>query len=61
MRVVLDTNAIVSGLNSPGNEWIVLDLARRGRFELYLAPFVLREVAGPPGREPERVAAKVCP
>lgn len=46
MRVVLDTNVIVSGLNFPGNERNVLDLARRGRFELYLSPFILREVAG---------------
>ena len=46
MRVVLDTNVIVSGLNFPGNERVVLDLARRGRFEWYLSPFILREVAG---------------
>ena len=46
MRVVLDTNVIVSGLNFPGNERLVLDLARRGRFELYLSPFILEEVAG---------------
>ena len=46
MRVVLDTNVIISGLNFPGNERLVLDLARRGRFELYLSQFILREVAG---------------
>ena len=46
MRVVLDTNVIVSGLNFPGNERLVLDLARRGRFQLYLSDFILREVAG---------------
>ena len=46
MRVVLDTNVIVSGLNFPGNERLVLDLARRGRFELCLSPFILQEVAG---------------
>ena len=46
MRVVLDTNVIVSGLNFPGNERMVLDLARRGRSELYLSPFILEEVAG---------------
>ena len=46
MRVVLDTNVIVSGLNFPGNERLVLDLARRGRFDLYLSPFILEEVAG---------------
>ena len=46
MRVVLDTNVIVSGLNFPGNERIVLDLARRGRFEFCLSPFILQETAG---------------
>ena len=46
MKVVLDTNVIVSGLNFPGNERIVLDLARRGRYELYLSPFILEESAG---------------
>ena len=46
MRVVLDTNVIVSGLNFPGNERMVLELARRGRFELWLSSFVLEEVAG---------------
>ena len=46
MRVVLDTNVIVSGLNFPGNERLVLELAFRGRFELCLSPFILEEVAG---------------
>ena len=46
MRVVLDTNVIISGLNFPGNERIVLDLALRRRFELCLSPFILAEVAG---------------
>ncbi len=46
MRVVLDTNVIVSGLNFPGNERLVLELARRGRFELCLSSFVLEEGAG---------------
>ena len=44
MRVVLDTNVIVSGLNFPGNENLVLELARRGRFELCLSLFILQEV-----------------
>ena len=51
MRVVLDTNVIVSGLNFPGNERLVLELALRGRFELYLSPFILGEVAGVLGRK----------
>ena len=46
MRVVLDTNVIVSGLNFPGNERLVLELALRGRFEFYLSLFILEEVAG---------------
>ena len=51
MRVVLDTNVIVSGLNFPGNERLVLELALRGRFEQYLSPFILGEVAGVLGRK----------
>lgn len=46
MRVVLDSNVIVSGLNFPGNEQLVLNLAIRGRFELYLSSFILEEVSG---------------
>ena len=46
MRVVLDTNVIVSGLNFLGNERLTLELALRGRFELCLSPFILEEVAG---------------
>ena len=46
MRVVLDTNVIVSALNFPGNERLVLELALRGRFEFLLSRFILEEVAG---------------
>ena len=46
MRVVLDTNVVVSGLNFPGNERLVLEHGRRGRFELVLSPFILAEVEG---------------
>ena len=46
MRVVLDTNVIVSGLNFPGNERLVLELALRGRFDLYVSTFILEEAAG---------------
>ncbi|MBI2873045.1 MAG: putative toxin-antitoxin system toxin component, PIN family [Chloroflexi bacterium] len=46
MKAVLDTNIIVSGLNFPGREHDILDLARIGRFELYVSPFILDEVAG---------------
>jgi putative PIN family toxin of toxin-antitoxin system len=46
MRVVFDTNVIVSALNFPGNERLVLELALRGRFEFYLSRFIQEEVAG---------------
>ena len=46
MRVVLDTNVIISALNFPGNERLVLELALRGRFEFYLSRFILEEAAG---------------
>ena len=46
MRVILDTNVIISALNFPGNERMVLELALRGRFEFYLSVFILEEVAG---------------
>ncbi len=46
MRVFLDTNLIISALNFPGNERLVLELALRGRFEFYLSLFILEEVAG---------------
>ena len=51
MRVVLDTNVIGSGLNFPGNERLVLELALRGRFELYVSTFILEEAAGVLGRK----------
>ena len=51
MRVVLDTNVIVSGLKFPGNERLVLELALRGRFELYVSTFILEEAAGVLGRK----------
>ena len=51
MRVVLDTNVVVSGLNFPGNERLVLELALRGRFELYLSSFILEEITGVLGRK----------
>ena len=37
---------IVSALNFPGNERLLLELVLRGRFELCLSPFILEEVAG---------------
>ena len=51
MITSLDTNVVVSGLNFPGNERLVVELALRGRFELYLSSFILEEVAGVLGRK----------
>ena len=45
MKVVLDTNVIISALNFPGNEKWGLKLAQQGRFEFYLSRFILEEVA----------------
>lgn len=45
MRVVIDTNIIVSGLNFSGREREVLELARVEKYELYLSIFILDEVA----------------
>ena len=46
MRVVLDTNVVISALNFPGNERLVLELALRGRFDFFLSLFILEEIAG---------------
>ena len=44
MRVVLDTNVLISALNFNGNERRVLLMALAGRFEWYLSSFILQEV-----------------
>lgn len=44
MRVVIDTNVIISGLTYRGNKHRVLALAEERRFELLLSPFILDEV-----------------
>lgn len=44
MRVVLDSNVIVSGLNYSGNESELLGLARHRRFEMVVSEFLLAEV-----------------
>lgn len=46
MRVVVDTNVIVSGLNFPDNERMVLELALRGRLELFLSRLIVEELTG---------------
>ena len=45
VRVVLDTNVVISALNFPGNERLVLELALRGRSDFFLSLFILEEVA----------------
>ena len=45
MKVVVDTNVIVSGLNYSGNESRVLELARTRHFDAYLSAAILRETA----------------
>lgn len=45
MRVVLDTNIVVSGiLSATGAGRAVLDYARHGRFELITSPILLEEL-----------------
>ena len=46
MRVVLDTNVIVSGLTRNGNESMVLSMARNRLLEWYVSSFILDETAG---------------
>ena len=46
LRVVLDTNVIISGLLFDGNERQTLNLGRNGRIQIYLSPFILSEVDG---------------
>ena len=46
MRVVLDTNIIVSGLAYAGNERPILDSARNRRYALVLSEFILHEARG---------------
>ena len=45
VRVLLDTNILVSGLMYRGNERSVLDHARNGSYDLVLSPHILRELA----------------
>ncbi len=45
-RVVIDTNVFVSGLTFKGQPREVLDLAWKGEIEVYISPFILKELAG---------------
>ena len=42
--VVIDTNVIVSGLTFKGQPREVLDLAWKGEIEVYISPFILKEL-----------------
>lgn len=44
LRVVIDTNVIVSGLTFKGQPREVLDLTWKGEIEAYISPFILREL-----------------
>ncbi len=44
LKVVMDTNVLVSGLNFGGRPREVLDLTRRRELELCLSPFILAEL-----------------
>lgn len=44
LKVVLDSNVIISGLNFRGSPRKILDLIRRKQIELYTSPFILEEV-----------------
>ena len=43
-RVVIDTNVFISGFTFKGKPREVLDLAWSGEFELYISPFILKEI-----------------
>jgi len=44
LRVVIDTNVVVSALNFGGNPKAVLELARKNHFQNITSPFILNEV-----------------
>jgi putative PIN family toxin of toxin-antitoxin system len=44
LRVVIDTNVIISALNFGGNPKAVLELARKGRIRNATSPFIISEI-----------------
>ena len=44
LRVVIDTNVLVSGLTFPGRPREVLDLVWKGDLEAYISPFIFMEL-----------------
>jgi uncharacterized protein len=43
LRILIDTNVIISALHFGGKPLEILDLARAGNIELWLSPFILEE------------------
>ena len=43
-KVVIDTNVFISGLNFVGKPSEVLELFIKGEIEVYISPFILREL-----------------
>ena len=44
LKVVIDTNVFVSGLDFQGNPREILDLIWQGEIEAYISPFILQEL-----------------
>jgi len=44
MKVVIDTNVFISGLNFPGNPKEILKLFRTGEIQVYISSFILKEI-----------------
>jgi putative PIN family toxin of toxin-antitoxin system len=44
LKVVIDTNVVVSALNFGGNPKVVLELARKNHLQNITSPFILNEV-----------------
>lgn len=61
MKIVLDTNTVISGLFWNGAPRQVLDLARRGLISLYISPDLLAELAVVLGREKFIERLKLAP
>lgn len=44
LKVVIDTNVFISGLNFIKNESEILDLFKKGEIEVYVSFFILKEI-----------------
>jgi len=45
IKVVIDTNVIISALNFGGKPDKILQLANEGKFKFFISPFILEEVS----------------